>query len=80
MVEVIFRIHNTLINISPLNHQESEKLIRYNDGLRFGRPGFDSLQCEISFSPQRPDRLWSPPSLLSYGYREIFCGGKAAGM
>jgi hypothetical protein len=29
--------------------------------------------------PQRPDQLWSPPSLLSSGYRRLFPRGKAAG-
>jgi hypothetical protein len=30
-------------------------------------------------SPQRPDRLWSPPILLSNGRRGLFSRGKAAG-
>jgi hypothetical protein len=34
---------------------------------------------KIFSSPQRPDRLWSPPSLLSDGYRGHFTGCKAAG-
>jgi hypothetical protein len=29
--------------------------------------------------PQRPDRLWGPPSLLHNGYRVLFSWGKAAG-
>jgi hypothetical protein len=30
--------------------------------------------------PQRPDRLWDPPSLLTNGHRgDVFPGGKAAG-
>jgi hypothetical protein len=28
---------------------------------------------------RRPDRFWSPPSILSNGYRVLFSGGKAAG-
>jgi hypothetical protein len=33
------------------------------NGLRAGRPVFDSLQeQEILSSPQCPDRLWGPPS------------------
>jgi hypothetical protein len=37
----------------------------YSDGLRAGRPGFDSLRDKVFFSiPQRPDWLRGPPSLL----------------
>jgi hypothetical protein len=32
---------------------------------------------DFSSSPLCPDRLWSPPSLLSNGYRGPFPGGKA---
>lgn len=39
MVETNFTIINTLININPLNHEESGRLSQYNDGLRVGRPG-----------------------------------------
>jgi hypothetical protein len=35
--------------------------------------------AKLSSSPQRPDRLWGPPSLLSNGYRGTFLWGKAAG-
>jgi hypothetical protein len=34
-----------------------------------GRTGF-------FFSPPRPDRLWGPPNLLSYGYLGSILGGK----
>jgi hypothetical protein len=33
----------------------------------------------IFSSPQGPDRLWGPPSLLSSGYQRHFSRGKAAG-
>jgi hypothetical protein len=33
----------------------------------------------IFSSQRRPNRLWSPPSLLSNGYRGFFPGGKEAG-
>jgi len=32
-------------------------------------PGRD---WEFKSSPPRPDRLWSPPSLLSSGYQGLF--------
>jgi hypothetical protein len=31
------------------------------------------------FSSRRPDRFWSPPNLLSNGYRGLFSEGKTAG-
>jgi hypothetical protein len=34
---------------------------------------------EFFSSPPRPERLWSPPSLLSNGYQGLFPGGKVAG-
>jgi len=35
---------------------------------------------EFFSSPPRPDRIWSPPSLLSNGYHKgFFLGNKAAG-
>jgi hypothetical protein len=33
----------------------------------------------LSYSKERPDRLWGPPNLIYNGYRELFPGGKAAG-
>jgi hypothetical protein len=35
------------------------------------------VRSRILISPYRPDRLWSPPNLLSNGYRGLFSGGKA---
>jgi hypothetical protein len=42
--------------------------------LRCGRPGFSSRQgrwWDLFSSPQGPDRLCGPPSLLSNGYQEL---------
>jgi hypothetical protein len=39
-------------------------MCRYSDGLPARRLGFNSRQGRF-FSPQRPDRLYGPPSLLS---------------
>jgi hypothetical protein len=51
---------------------ESGYLSRYSYGL----DGSDSIPGMARFiSPQRPDRLWGPPSLLSNGYRGRFAGG-----
>jgi hypothetical protein len=38
------------------------------------------LVCRVQFffPPQRPERLWGPPSLLSNGYRGLIPGGEAA--
>jgi hypothetical protein len=49
------------------------------------KPGLDDRDSILDrgnkffSSPQRPDPLWGPPSLLSNGYRGSFHGGKAAG-
>jgi hypothetical protein len=43
----------------------------------YGLDGRDSNpdKDKIFSSPRRSDRLWSPPSLLSIGYRRLFpCG------
>jgi hypothetical protein len=43
----------------------------------YGLDGQSSIPAEVRFfsSPQRPDRLWGQPSLLSNGYRELFRRG-----
>jgi hypothetical protein len=54
-------------------------LSRYIDGLRDGRQGFDFWKAKKFFStPQRPDRLWGQPSIISNGTGRTFRRGKAA--
>jgi hypothetical protein len=48
--------------------------------LRNRRPRFNSRQRrgkDFFSSPPLPDRLWGPPSLLSYGYRELLRRGQS---
>jgi hypothetical protein len=54
--------------------RELRYLSRCNDRLRPGRLGFDSRQRIFSY-PQRPDRLWGPPSLQSNEYPGFFLRG-----
>jgi hypothetical protein len=53
----------------------------YSNGLRAGRPGvlFPPGIRHFFSTPQSPDRIWGPPSLLSSGYGGSFLCGKAAG-
>jgi hypothetical protein len=46
---------------------------RYSDGL--DEPGLIPGSARFSSSPQRPDRFWGPPSLLSNGYLGVFPRG-----
>jgi hypothetical protein len=56
-----------------LRRNEQRYLGWYSDWIRAGGPGFDFHQGYGFFStPQPPDQLWSPPSLLSNRYRELF--------
>jgi hypothetical protein len=53
--------------------KQPEYLSRYSDGLLVTRLGLDSRQRQTFFStPQRPDRLRGPASLLSNESRRIF--------
>jgi hypothetical protein len=39
----------------------------------------DPIALRIFSCPRRPDRLWSPPSLISNEHHGLFQGGKSAG-
>jgi hypothetical protein len=51
---------------------------RYNDGLRLDGSGSIPDSARFYSSPQRPDRHWGPPSLLSNGHRSSLPGCKTA--
>jgi hypothetical protein len=57
---------------------EPEYLSQYSEGgYRLdGRGSIPVRGKKFLSSPQRPDRLWGPPSLLSDGYRWLFLGGR----
>jgi hypothetical protein len=62
LLQYIFKDINNLTELS-----------RYSYGLRAGLPGFNSRQWkQVFFTPQRPDRLCDPPSLLYNGRWGIF--------
>jgi hypothetical protein len=55
-------------------------LSRYTDGLRLDGRGSIPCKGKSWFStPQSPDRLWGPPSLLYNGYRGSSLGVKRPG-
>jgi hypothetical protein len=64
--------------LPPLESQDSSVCI----GTGYGLEGWDSIPetgVRIFSTLQHPDQYWSPPSLISNGYRRLFLGGKAAG-
>jgi hypothetical protein len=67
---------NSLTNYDLLRYHDSAIGIATGYGLD-GRGVEVRVPVEERFfsSPRRPDRLWSPPSLLSSGYRELFPWG-----
>jgi hypothetical protein len=42
------------------------------------RAGLIPYTAKCFYLPQRPDRLWDPPSLLTNGYRDFLLWSKAA--
>jgi hypothetical protein len=42
-------------------------------------PGLNLEPSKVFSTPQRPDRLWGPPSLMSSGYRGYFARAKWPG-
>jgi hypothetical protein len=65
-------VRNCFLDYSTktLSRQSWDSSVGIVSTLRAGQPGFDFRQGRIFSSPQRPDWLWGPTSLL---------GGKAAG-
>jgi hypothetical protein len=65
LIYCFIRIH---FNITFPSLRRGPVGIATSSGLWAGRPGFDYWKWEkFFFSPQRPNRLWGPPSLLSNG-------------
>jgi len=65
----------TYTNHKDLTYSQAKSSSLSSTRRRAGRLGFDSRQeqgRDFSSSPPRPDRFWSPPSLLSNGYGGIF--------
>jgi len=74
---VIFMYGNLKIKqlLKWLNHAKNHP----NNGLDSRGSGFNSrLELGIFLFSTASDRNWSPPSLLSNGYRDSFPGDKAA--
>jgi hypothetical protein len=69
-----FFIHLSLCTVLKYRIQDSSVGIEAGYGLD-GRGSIPGRDKRPSSTPQRPDRLWGPPSLLSNGYRELFPRG-----
>jgi hypothetical protein len=62
-----------ILSVSGLIRLESCcGLYRHSDGLQVGWPGLVPGSARFFSSPQHPDWLWCPPSLLSSGYWGLF--------
>jgi hypothetical protein len=71
-LNIIRMIENPLCNHTPCSLVAIAPGYGLDDrGVGFRVP----IVSRIFFSPQRPDRLWGPPSPLSNGYRRFFLRG-----
>jgi hypothetical protein len=88
---VIERLFRPLPGITEENHREPQsglpvspteirivRLITQSAGYGLDGPGSIPGSARVFSSPQRADRPWAPPSLLSNGYRGIKRQGREA--
>jgi hypothetical protein len=71
--EVRFRV----VNADSILTTRGAWLSRYSDGLQAGRLMLEIEVRDLFTTPQRADRMWDPPSLLSNGYWGLFTQGSS---